>query len=164
MQDFSDIPGHEGLMPGGMAIAAVPIPATLLTAGVLGLVYLAITLWVVARRAKGRIMIGDGGDADMLARIRAHANFNEYVPFLLLLMAGIELSRGHGGAGGGGYLWGCGAALVLARIAHAIGMVRPAPNPFRALGALVTWTLLLGLSLWAIWLVLAPPMPPGDYI
>lgn len=157
MQDFSDIPGHQGLMA---VTSGVPIPATLLTAGLLGLVYLAITLWLVARRVKGRVMIGDGGDADLLGRIRAHANFNEYVPFLLLLMAGIELSRGAGQP----LLWGCGAALVVARIAHAIGMARPAPNPFRALGALVTWALLLGLSAWAIWLVLMPPAPPGNYI
>jgi hypothetical protein len=54
--------------------------------------------------------------------------------------------------------------LVVARIAHVIGMARPAPNPFRAVGALVTWALLLGLSAWAIWLVLAPPVPAGDYI
>lgn len=157
MQDFSDIPGHQGLIAPAMA-GTVPIPATLLTAGVLGLVYLAITVWLVARRVKGRILIGDGGDADMLARIRAHANFNEYVPLLLLLMAGIELSRGSGA------LWGSGAALVVARIAHAIGMARPAPNPFRALGAVVTWALLLGFSVWAIWLVLAPPASPGNYV
>ena len=54
----------------------MPIPATLITAGLLGLVFLALTIRVVGRRVSGKIMIGDGGDSQMLERIRAHANFS----------------------------------------------------------------------------------------
>lgn len=130
----------------------MPIPATLITAGLLGLVFLALTIRVVARRTTGRIMIGDGGDQQMLERIRAHANFTEHVPFTLILMAGIEMASGHGSM----WLWLSGALLVIARIAHAIGMSRPAPNVFRAAGALISWALILALSLWALWLGLMP--------
>jgi uncharacterized protein len=136
------------------------IPATLITAGLLGLVFMALTIRVVGRRVSGKIMIGDGGDSQMLERIRAHANFTEHVPLSLILMGGIELSIGHGSL----WLWGTGAALVLARIAHAIGMSRPSPNPFRAAGALINWAIILGLSLWALWLGVMPPPSPHDFV
>ena len=94
----------------------MPIPATLITAGLLGLVFLALTIRVVGRRVSGKIMIGDGGDSQMLERIRAHANFTEHVPLTLILMAGIEITAGHHAP----WLWLSGGLLVLARIAHAI--------------------------------------------
>lgn len=136
------------------------MPATLITAGLLGLVFLALTVRVVARRASGKIMIGDGGDAQMLERIRAHANFTEHVPLALILMGGIEFAAGHHSP----WLWSAGGLLVLARIAHAVGMARPAPNPFRAAGALITWAVIAGFSLWALWLGLMPQAAPGDFI
>ena len=138
----------------------MPIPATLITAGLLGLVFLALTIRVVGRRVSGKIMIGDGGDSQMLERIRAHANFTEYVPLTLLLMAGIEIAAGHHAP----WLWISGGLLVLARIAHAIGMSRPSPNPFRAGGALISWGLILGLSLWGLWLGLGLQPPSPNYI
>ncbi len=138
----------------------MPIPATLITAGLLGLVFMALTLRVVGRRMSGKIIIGDGGDAQMLERIRAHGNFTEHVPLTLILMAGIELTTGHGNF----WLWGIGGVLVLARIAHAIGMSRPAPNGFRAVGALLSWLIILGLSLWALWIGLVPAPAPHDFV
>ena len=138
----------------------MPIPATLITAGLLGLVFLALTIRVVGRRVSGKIMIGDGGDSQMLERIRAHANFTEHVPLTLLLMAGIEIAAGHHAP----WLRISGGLLVLARIAHAIGMSRPSPNPFRAGGALISWGLILGLSLWALWLGLGLQPPSPNYI
>ncbi len=138
----------------------MPIPVTLITAGLLGLVFLALTIRVLGRRMSGKIMIGDGGDAQMLERIRAHANFTEHVPLTLILMAGIELTSGHGSL----WLWLAGGLLVIARIAHAIGMSRPSPNPFRAGGALISWGLILALSLWALWLGLVPPMAPANFV
>ncbi len=136
------------------------MPATLITAGLLGLIFLALTVRVVGRRVSGKILIGDGGDAQMLERIRAHANFTEHVPLALILMGGIEYTAGHHSP----FLWGAGGLLVIARIAHAIGMSRPSPNPFRAAGALITWAIIAGLSLWALWLGLVPKAAPGNFI
>jgi hypothetical protein len=133
---------------------------TMITAGACGLIFLALTWGVVARRMSGKIMIGDGGDALMLQRIRAHANFAEHVPLILILMAAVELASGHGSM----LLWGAGGLLVVARIAHGIGMVRPSPNPFRAFGALASWLLILGLSLWALWLGLVPAAGSPDFV
>jgi uncharacterized protein len=138
----------------------MPIPATLITAGALGLVYFILCLRVVMRRFPNRISMGDGGDQALQERIRAHANFAEYVPFLLLLMGGIELAAGHKAP----WLWLAGGTLVLARIAHAIGMSRPSPNMFRAFGWLASMALILALSLWALALGLGLQPPAPDYV
>lgn len=77
--------------------------------------------------------------------MRAHANFGEYAPIVLILMALIELARGSLVA-----LWAIGVMFVLARIAHPLGMGRAAPNPLRAGGAVATWIVTLILAGWAL--------------
>lgn len=119
---------------------------TLVTAGFCGLLYFVLTFRVVQSRQAHKVMIGDGGHDPLLARIRAHANFAEYVPLLLVLMGAIEVRIGSGDQ----TLAATGIVLFLVRISHAIGMARPAPNPFRIAGAAGTWIVLVGLSIWAI--------------
>jgi uncharacterized membrane protein YecN with MAPEG domain len=120
--------------------------ATLVSAGLCGLVFLWLSVRVVRVRLSAKVSLGDGGDALLLSRIRAHANFAEYVPMLLVLMLAIELSLKATPT----TLWLPALALPLVRLAHAVGMDRPAPNPFRAAGALGTWVMLAGLSVWAL--------------
>lgn len=123
------------------------LAATLTTAGLLGLIYFVLSYRVIQVRVASKISLGDGSDDRLLARIRAHANFAEYVPLILVLMAVIELWVARGP-----WLWGVGAALVVARLAHAVGMAMPAPNPFRIIGTMTTFVLLIGTSVWAVWL------------
>jgi hypothetical protein len=123
------------------------LPITLATTGALGLLYLTLTVRVIRGRWKHRVSLGDGGNAAMQRLIRAHANFGEYVPLLLILMALLEASGASRNV-----LAGAGIALVVGRIAHAIGIETPkAPNPYRFVGGLVTFGLLLLGSLWALW-------------
>ena len=113
---------------------------TLIYGGLLGLLFLLLSFWVVKRRAQFKVMIGEGEAPEMLSAIRAHGNFAEYVPLTLLLMALCELA-------GVGALWlHLGGALLLAgRILHAIGIQIPrAPNKPRLFGTLFFW-LSLGL-------------------
>ena len=121
------------------------LPVTLTVAAVAGLGNLILAYRIVRVRLKGGILLGDGGDAALLARTRAQANFIEYAPFVLILMALIE-------AAGGGSRWLgiAGGVFVAARVAHAIGMDRPTANPWRAGGALLTWAVLLALSVWGL--------------
>jgi uncharacterized membrane protein YecN with MAPEG domain len=121
------------------------LAATLTTAGLLGLIYFVLSYRVIQVRVAAKITLGDGSDDKLLSRIRAHANFAEYVPLILVLMAIIELWVARGP-----WLWGIGAALVIGRIAHAIGMAMPAPNPFRIAGTMTTFILLIGTSVWAL--------------
>ncbi|KQT34915.1 GST-like protein [Sphingomonas sp. Leaf412] len=120
------------------------LPVTLTIAAACAVINLWLALRLVGGRLKG-ISVGDGGDPVMLAGMRAHANFTEYAPFVLILIAGIELAGGSPT-----WLWIAGAAFVVARIAHPLGMMRPVPNPFRAGGILVTWVVLALLAGWAV--------------
>ncbi len=123
---------------------------TLLTAGLCGLVYLWLSVRVVQTRQKSKVSLGDGGDAVLLQRIRAHANFAEYVPICLILIAAIELSFDIAPQP----LWFPAVGLVVVRLCHAIGMSQPGANIWRAVGAVGTWIVMLSLSLWAVWIAL----------
>lgn len=120
---------------------------TALYAGVLGLWFLALSMRVVRKRQAG-ISMGDGGDSEMLRRIRGHANFSEYVPLCLILIAANEML--------GAAVWlvhALGAALLLARILHGISLSYTEKWFFgRFHGTLLTYIVLLVSSLGAIWL------------
>ncbi len=92
--------------------------ATLITTGILGLLLLFLSACVIAGRVKFKIGIGDGGNETMRRRIRAQANFAEYVPVALILLMLVE-----SGAIGPAWLPGVlGATLVVARLWHAQGL------------------------------------------
>jgi len=119
---------------------------TLVTAGFCGLLYFVLSIRVVQMRQTHKVLLGDGGHDPLLSRIRAHANFAEYVPIILVLMGAIEVGIGRGSE----LLASTGILLFLLRITHAIGMTKTTANPFRVAGAAGTWIILIGLSVWAI--------------
>jgi len=80
-------------------------------AGILAILFFALSLRVVAVR--GRVSLGDGGDPIVLRRMRGHANFAEYVPLILLMMAMLELSHFSRY-----FLHAAGILLVAARLLH----------------------------------------------
>lgn len=120
---------------------------TALYAGLLGLVAFVLALRVVLGRRKYRVPIGDGGHADMNARIRAFANFAEYVPLILVLIGLCDML--------GAPRWSIhalGAGLVVGRIAHGWGLSRTTGvSAGRGIGMMLTWVPLLAASLIAIW-------------
>jgi uncharacterized membrane protein YecN with MAPEG domain len=118
------------------------MPVTLLTAGLCGLLYFILSLRVVQVRRSAGVALGDGGDNELLQRIRAHANFAEYVPFCLVLIFAIENSLDISPP----WLWGAGLLLVAVRAMHAIGMAKGGGNVWRVIGTAGTWTVLVGLS------------------
>ncbi len=121
----------------------------ILTTGILGLIFFALTVWVVAERNKTKQMLGDGGRKPLEVAIRAHANFAEFVPLILLLFACLA----HEGVNSTFFLVLC-AALVLGRILHPFGIRILKPNVPRAVGAMLTWIVLLISSITAIALAL----------
>ncbi len=90
------------------------ISITLLYGGALALWFLVLSIRVIqGRSGKGGPSLGDGGDAMMQRRIRAHANFAEYVPLTLILIGFLEAS--------GTAAWivhGLGASLLVGRLMH----------------------------------------------
>ncbi|HRO28722.1 MAG TPA: MAPEG family protein, partial [Luteimonas sp.] len=73
---------------------------TLLVASLHVLLYVALSLRVSLHRRAHHIGVGTGDDAAMTRKVRVHANFGEYVPLALLMLALLELS-----GVGAGLLW-----------------------------------------------------------
>lgn len=123
---------------------------TPLYAGLLGLLLLALSIRVIARRRSLHIGLGDGGDRGLLRLQRAQANLAEYAPMVLLLMALSE--TGHQPAW---VLHAIGVPLLIGRAVHAYGFGRePEVRGCRVVGmALTLWSLGLA-SLVALWIAL----------
>lgn len=93
-------------------------------AALLALVYLGLSGWVMGSRVSDNVLLGDGGDASLLKRVRSHANFSEYVPLALILVGLLEA-----GGGGHGLVQGLLIALLVGRILHPIGMFATPNSP-----------------------------------
>ena len=107
-------------------------------AGVLGLLYLVLSLRVVQQRQRG-IPLGDRGDPRMLRVIRGHANFAEYVPLILVMMLMLEL--GHTSRY---LLHALGIVLVAGRVLHGYALCFTARfRAGRLWGATLTFAVLL---------------------
>jgi uncharacterized membrane protein YecN with MAPEG domain len=121
------------------------LPITLTMAAGAALVHIWLALRCSMVRIRQKVLIGDGGNPTMVARMRAHSNFIENASLFLILLALNELAEGAQR-----WLWIVGIAFILARIAHAIGMDRNKPNPLRAGGMMVTIFVLIALAISAI--------------
>ncbi|MES2885490.1 MAG: MAPEG family protein [Pseudomonadota bacterium] len=110
---------------------------TPLYAGLLALWYLALSLRVVQKRNK--VSLGDGGDTELLRRIRGHGNFAEYVPLILVMLGFMELSRFSL------YLiHALGITLLVSRLLHGYALSYTTAFKFgRFWGALLTFVVLL---------------------
>ena len=118
---------------------------TVLYAGLLGLVAVVLAALAGSKRGAAQVSVGDGGDADLLLAMRRQANFVEGVPLLLILYALLEMN-GVGDTA----MHVLGATLVVARIAHAMGLKAEMQNVLRLIGAAGTALLTVVSSIWAI--------------
>lgn len=121
------------------------MPITLATAAAAAILAMWLGLRVGRVRSEEKIAHGDGGYPLLLKRMRAQANYVEYTPFVVILVAVVELS-GRGGA----WLAAVAAGYVFGRIAHAFGMDNDvALNWLRGVGIVYTMLTLLGLGIYA---------------
>ena len=110
---------------------------TPLYAGLLALLFFALSLRVVQMRGTG-ISLGDGGIEALQRRIRGHANFAEYVPLLLLMIGSLELGQLPAP-----WLHALGASLLVARLLHGYALSFTGGWKFgRFWGTLLTFVLL----------------------
>jgi len=103
-------------------------------AAVLALLFIILSVRTIKSRREHKVAIGDGGEKSLLRAARVHANFSEYVPFTLLLIAMLEIqSYSHW------IIHGLCIALLAARIAHAYGVSQTNENfKFRIFGTATT--------------------------
>ncbi len=95
----------------------MPLQVTALYAGLLGLVGMVLGGIVGQQRGKTNISLGDGGNKGLIEANRRHMNWVENVPFIILLLAIIELN-------GGSKTWlhALGLVLLVSRIIHPLGI------------------------------------------
>lgn len=123
---------------------------TLFYASLLLLLYIVLAARVAVYRGKSKISLGTGADRELEVRMRVQANFNEYVPFLLILMGFLEsLQASRYG------LHGLGIVLVVARLLHAWGLSRGGEvNALRGIGAGLTILVGLVAAVWGLCLTI----------
>ena len=110
-------------------------------AALLAVLFLVLSVRVIAWRREHRVEFGHGEDVELLRRLRVHANFAEYVPFTLLLMALAEsMAPPHV------LLHVAGLLLVAGRLLHAYGVSQfPPVMRYRVYGMWLTFVA-LGLA------------------
>lgn len=112
-------------------------------AGLLTLLFVFLSLRVISMRHEARVGFGDGGNRVLLRRLRVHANFAEYVPLCLLLMALVEIQNGPAWV-----IHLTGLLLLAGRSVHAYGVSRePEVSKLRVIGMAVTFTALITAAL-----------------
>jgi len=129
-------------------------PVTLLYAGLLALLYMVLLRLIVKLRHNHKIGHGDGDNMHLRSGIRAHANFAEYVPFLLLMLLIAELNHTPTFI-----LDGSGLAILISRSMHAYGLIvlehqDPPVYKGRYYGTVITFWLFIFFAIsafgWAI--------------
>ena len=98
------------------------MPVFYVCAGLLGLLAVALAVNVGRLRGRKRINLGDGGDAEMQAAVRAHGNLVEFAPITLLMI--YMASDFHGFR----TVAALSVVLLVARVLHAGGMLGLIPK------------------------------------
>ncbi len=103
------------------------------------MLYVGLAVQVIRARYRTRTAVGDANDPGLVRAIRAHANFAEYVPLILVLLMLAELQ--------GARHWLVhllGAMLLLGRAFHAYGISQiDEVLPRRSIGMALTLAVLV---------------------
>lgn len=107
-------------------------------AALLGLLFVFLSFRVIGWRRLKSVELGHGEDSELLRRMRVHANFAEYVPFTLLLMAIAESMTAPRPL-----IHVAGLILIAGRLMHAYGLSQtPHILRLRVGGMILTFTAL----------------------
>ena len=122
---------------------------TVLYAGLMGILYLAFTVYVIRSRVDAKIGMGHDNDpaSKLFRAMRIHGSFGEYIPFALILMLLEEMSEGSAGL-----LHLVGFSLLIGRLCTYVGFKRThGRSTERMAGMLFTAIPMLVLSLKLVW-------------
>lgn len=117
-----------------MSISVSPIYAALL-----GLIFVYLSFLTIGARRSAHVALGHNDNPRLLKRMRAHGNFQEYVPIGLILLILVDM------------LWAsnakvhfAGVCLVVGRLVHAYSVTMEKEDfRFRVTGMLLTFTSIL---------------------
>ena len=127
------------------------IPITLMYASFLAIFALVLSFKAGSARGKSglSVLFGEPANLELAQKVRVHQNFLEYVPIFLILFAAIEANGGSSM-----FLYVVGDLMIIARIAHAIGLKHDdMGHKGRLIGAGGTALLTLVTAGYGLWLV-----------
>jgi len=94
------------------------------------------------------ILFGSPTNMELAERVRAHQNFLEYVPMIVIVMAAIEANGGSSM-----FLYVVGDLLILARISHAVGLKHEnMAHKGRFIGAFGTLLISVATAGYGLWI------------
>ena len=126
------------------------IPVTLTYASFFAIFALVLSFRAGSYRGKAGVSVlyGDPANMELAQRIRVHQNFLEYVPMILIVMGALEASGASRM-----FLYVVGDLLVIARIAHAVGLKHDNMSHIgRLVGAGGTALITLVVGVYGLWL------------
>lgn len=123
------------------------LPVTALYGGILTFILLWLSFGAGAMRGKAKISIGDGGNVELLEKIRRHGNAIEYVPMAIILIGVLEANGANAIL-----LHVLGVVLIISRIAHPLGLKADnMGHPLRAIGSGGTALVMVVAAGYAVW-------------
>ena len=126
------------------------LPITLTYASIFALFALVLSFraGTFSGQAGISLLFGDPRNMELVERVRVHQNFLEYVPMVLIVMTAIEANGGSAA-----FLHVCGAGLIVARVAHAVGLKHDnMAHKGRFIGAAGTAFITLGMAGYGAWM------------
>lgn len=121
------------------------ISVTVFFVALMALIQFPMTVAVGLQRTRNGIYFMDGGDTEMMRRMRAHGNFIETVPITLLAMAAAEFSGAPAAL-----LWTGGLILLVGRMLHYVTIRRYGWAIGRAIGMAMTFLPMAGFALYSL--------------
>ena len=124
---------------------------TLLYTSLITILAIFLAFKVGITRGKTNTLLGEGDSSELLQSIRSHGNLMESAPITLILLLLLEMQSVADWK-----LHLIGSSFFLFRILHAYGIsISRESTPYRVIGALGSWTLMLGMSIYGVYVYLS---------
>jgi len=130
-----------GLNKGSMTVMLLTIVPVF--SAFFAVMFVLLSINVIRARRKHKVGIGTGRNKSVERAMRVHANFAEYVPFALLLIALLELNKANSTL-----MIGLCSVLLVGRLVHAYGVSMENERfAFRVSGMMMTFAVILVAAL-----------------
>ena len=115
-----------------------PAQAAALWSGLMILLLVVLGARVAMARRGNKVLLGDGGNAQVLLATRVFGNASEYIPAGIGALAVLALLGMPAWV-----LHGLGGVLIMGRLIHAVSLSDKRPTAGRVIGIALTWTALI---------------------
>ena len=124
---------------------------TLLYTSLITILAIFLAFKVGITRGKTNTLLGEGDSSELLQSIRSHGNLMESAPITLILLLLLEMQSVADWK-----LHLIGSSFFLFRILHAYGIsISRESTPYRVIGAIGSWMLMLGMSIYGVYVYLS---------